>query len=273
MKNKLKKIGMGLVSFITAFTFLFYSAGLVNAATVTIDSAVSTLQTAGSGTATTPSFSPGANTCIAVFTEAGGTGIGTSNTPTNTGTALTWAKRQATLVSTDAYLSLYTAFNASAQAGITVTQTNTLAGADEDITAITFGSVDTTGTSCSGAIASSSIKSDLGGVNQPSIVQASSARNGDYFTWSTLNETSNNALTAGSNQTIVHDGNDTVDGFRYVVVKQNAATPTAGTSVTDNGTWATAWTWGMINLEMQPAAGGGGSTPTQGNRVTFFGWD
>lgn len=261
MKSFLKKTLLYLFGLITVFSVVIYTSALpAFAATVTIDSTNHTLQTGATSTITSGNISPGNNTCLIAYVFIGGTTVGTVGSIKNSGTNNGWLKIRQTKVSTDADIELWASFNTSSQTNITVTATTSSASMDMGLDVFVFGSVDTTGTFCSGAIASSSIKVDLGGVNQPSIVQTSSARNGDYFTWATINETSNNALTAGSNQTIVGDGNDTVDGFRYVSVKQNAATATAGTSVTDNGTWATAWTWGMINLEMQPAVGGGGST-------------
>lgn len=89
-------------------------------------------QAAGASfTCTSASFSPPANSWIyfQVGYNTTNTGTLTQNTPTNTGTALTWTLVANRLVTTGGGVSVYRAFNLNAQVGITCTQTGTIAGA------------------------------------------------------------------------------------------------------------------------------------------------
>lgn len=273
MKKTLKKIGMAAVSFMTMFTFLFYSASLVHASSVTLDgAAVSTLQTLGSGTVTSPSFNTsGTNEGIIVFIEEGGTGVPLVSTVT--GCSLTFKKQAQIKASTDANVEIWTAFAASKLTSCSIQANAVSATSDMYITVQAVSGEDTTG-SGTGMIGATTTAVDLSGTTDPSSVNTTKGPNSWVFANVVDEYTNTDAFTAGTNQTTIGNVGDTSDGFRYAVWKQNANTVTQGTAVTMNGTFALdSDTWSMATIEIKGTSGGAPTPPAVCNRVTFFGWN
>ena len=107
------------------------------------------------------------------------------------------------------------------------------------------------GTGGSGAIGA--VATSTSSAAAPSVSLVTTRANS--WVWSIMNEGGGSAtnITAGSNQTAVRPSNDTTNSAASWVLRQNALTPTVGTTVTMNVTSPSTFNCNSVAIEILPA--------------------
>jgi len=187
------------------------------------------------------SFSPPANSLIIVFFGVQAVDSASAQSVsavTNTGTALTWTRKvlaNHSGSSPGGSAEIWWAFNTAAQTGITVSANFTrpaAASTDQNGGLMAVKVYTGTATSLSTAASGSQI-STANAVFSASVTTTAA----NSWVWGVALNWSNSTVgTAGTAQTIVESVNDTTSGDAEWSQKQNATTPSSGTSVTINDT-------------------------------------
>ncbi len=173
-----------------------------------------------------------------------------------TGAGLTWvrvAKWSAADGTNTAATEIWRAFAASTLTNQTATATisSSVASCDVLVTILSFSGVDTTGTNGSGAIGATIRKN--GNNNGTPTHSLTTTRNGSWVVGSIVNWSNSTAPTVPAGQTAF--GAATIPGGGYLwSQRQNAATPSSGTSMSINITAPTGIDWAIVAIEVLPSA-------------------
>jgi len=225
--------------------FLIFAATTPAWGAIAIDQVKSTDRSTSSTTITSPAFSTtAANELLLVFISSDAKSAGI--TAGVTGGGLTWALVRRTNGQLGT-AEVWRAFAPSTLANVTVTATLSQSVA-ASITVVTFTGTDTTGTSGSGAIGATASASASSGAPTASLV---TTRNGSWVFGVGDDWDNATARALGTNQTMVHQYLASV-GDTYWVQRQNAPTPSSGTTVTINDTAPAGDRYNLSIVEILP---------------------
>jgi hypothetical protein len=214
---------------------------------------------AATTTLASPSFSPAAGDVLYVIgfidNASGGSAI-TESAPTNTGTALTW-----TLVARDnnyqttqlqGCLFVYRAFNASAQAGITVSINGGVSGLDKSVAVIGFTGADSAQAGAQTAVAHPSSAT-------AAVAAMTTSQAGSWCWMAGLDWTGLTTVTPAAGQSTQCPAQDPGVGDTEWAQKENpqpASGRASGTSVTMSATLGVTGLSHLVAFEVIPGSGG-----------------
>jgi hypothetical protein len=226
--------------------FLIFAATTPASGAIAIDQVESTDKSSSASSITSPSFSTtAANELLLAFVSADAKSAGITVTGV-TGASLTWALVQRTNVQMGT-AEIWRAFAPSTLSSVSV-KASLSQSVPASITVVSFTGVDTSGTNGSGAIGATGTGNANPGAPTASLV---TTRNGSW-----VFEVGNDwdeaiSRTLGPNQTMVHQYLATV-GDTYWVQRQNAPTPSSGTTITINDTAPTTDRYNLSVVEVLP---------------------
>jgi hypothetical protein len=226
--------------------FLIFAATAPAWGAIAIDQVKSTDKSSSASSITSSSFSTtAANELLLAFvsTDAKSAGITVTGV---TGASLTWALVQRTNVQMGT-AEIWRAFAPSTLSSVSV-KASLSQSVPASITVVSFTGVDTSGTNGSGAIGATGTGNANPGAPTASLV---TTRNGSWVfeVGNDWDKAISRAL--GPNQTMVHQYLATV-GDTYWVQRQNAPTPSSGTTVTINDTAPTTDRYNLSVVEVLP---------------------
>lgn len=164
---------------------------------------------------------------------------------------------------------IWRALAPSVLSNVTATATFSASSPSASITIMTFAGVDTSGTNGSGAIGNTASNSSGKAAPTASLM---TTRNNSWVLGVGNDYTSAIARTVGANQTLI-DQDLTPTGDTLWSQRQNAPTPTSGTSVTINDTAPSADSFNLAIVEVRPPVVGpyaiSGNLSTNGSNATM----
>ena len=230
-----------------------FNAQLVPPSPLTIDVTVSTDRTSPGTSVVTPAFSTAAGNelLLAMVGADVSSSAGTNNSVTSvTGAGLTWVLVQRTNTQRGT-AEIWRAFATAPLTNVTVTANLTFSNVSS-ITVMSFRGVNTSGTNGSGAIGNTGTGSGATGVPTASLVTlgSNSLVVGVGEDWNAAP-----SVTAGTNQAVVHQL-AVPNLATFWAQRQNATTPTIGTTVTMNDTVPTNHQFNFAICEIIPGVSG-----------------
>ena len=216
------------------------------AATLAVDVTVTTHQSTGGSSITSPPITTHqANELLVVFvTSDGPSGASGQSFTSVTGGGLTWSRRALSDLQPGT-AEIWQAASPNVLTNVTVAATRAAGGYVGSITVVAFTGAD------AAAVGATSASSAATGAPTTTLT----TKFANSWVWGVGNDWSRaTARTVGANQTLVDQFLPSV-GDTYWVQRQNSTTSTAGTPVTINDTAPTTDTYDLAAIEIVPASG------------------
>ncbi|MEW1953441.1 galactose oxidase-like domain-containing protein [Terrabacter sp. NPDC080008] len=238
-----------IIAGVSVVAALIFSARPAFAASLAVDTTVTTHQGTASTTITSPVITTHqTNELLIAFLASDGNLSGTQSFSSVTGGGLTWTRRAASNQEPGT-AEIWQAAAPNLLSNVTVTATRTVGGYVGSMVVVAFSGADLT---ASGATSTNSAAS---GAPSTSLTTKSA----NSWVWGVGNDWSTaTGRSPGSNQTLVDQFLPSV-GDTYWVQRQNTTTASAGTTVTINDIAPTSDVWDLAAVEV--VAAGGTTTP------------